>query len=310
MKSNNTVAVIGLFVVVIILTSAFFSGCLTSDKQNNEIIPGFIVNEWGVYCQYYNSKYVSALGEPLPQEPWDPGVERKPVIYFHNDEDLSNVHVEVHFNGTALVTIPSAALFNGGLSWDVDIVNNTVIAPNGTVYPYLFYECSLSNPQGILAHILRHDNNVTFFIENIANYPISDVFFIYGCPATHSNATTKFYNRTYIYIDSLESGENTTVSVPLQDESLLNTSQLLVSLKHHGLTEQETQELLDFWTATWFTKNDYPFSNNGSFANIIYMIPEDIYDAMLPISITPQPMILNRVGLFFITGIPLQEAKQ
>jgi hypothetical protein len=107
---------------------------------------------------------------------------------------------------------------------------------------------------------------------------------------------------TYIHIDSLESGEQTSVTVPLNNDSSYDTSEILLSLINQGLTEKEAQDLIDYWKRIWF----YP-TNFGSYAQMIYTIPQEIYDELLPINIIPMPEIMNRVGLFFITDIPIDD---
>lgn len=123
------------------------------------------------------------------------------------------------------------------------------------------------------------------------------VFFIYGYSTNES-----MWQRglTYVYIDTLESGEETSMIVPLNDNVSYETSQIFDSLIENGLTDKEAMDLIDYWKQIWF----YP-TNMGTYAQLLYTIPEEIYDELLPISITPQPEIINRVGLFFITDIPI-----
>jgi len=40
---------------------------------------------------------------------------------------------------------------------------------------------------------------------------------------------------------------------------------------------------------------------------MIYFIPEEIYDELLPISMSITPSVMKRVGIFYITDIPINE---
>lgn len=293
--------------VTIIMAGAIISGfnILTSSQdgvaqwfEQDNVVNGFEVHEWGVFCQEYNSNIVNVVTNPLE----GPVFARKPVIYFHYDENISDVVVEVDFDGDILVTIPNAIPTESGIGWTIDIVNNSVIAPNGTAYDYLFYECQINVSQGIIAYIVDDGVNVTFYLQNVADYQISDILFIYGYSTNES-----MWQRglTYVYIDTLESGEETSMTVPLNDNVSYETSEIFDSLTENGLTDKEAIDLIDYWKQIWF----YP-TNEGTYAQLLYTIPGEIYDELLPISVTPQPEIINRVGLFFITDIPLNPSAE
>jgi len=294
MKSDKKIMLYGLTTAIIVLAATVMSGCIDSEKQPL-ILHGFEVHEWGVFCQEYNSNIVNVVTEPLTE----PAFVKKPVIYFHYDENITDLVVKVDFNGDIVVTIPDAINTSGGIGWTIDVVNNSVVAPDGTVYEYLFYECQINVTQAVVAYIIDDGTNVTFYVENIADYTISDIYFIYGCPKYGSMFQTLI---TYIHIDSLESGEQTSITVPLNNDSSYDISEILLSLMGQGLTEKEAQDLVDYWERIWF----YP-TNFGSYAQMIYAIPQEIYDELLPINIAPMPEIMKRVGLFFITDIPINQ---
>jgi len=154
MKSNKKIMLFGLAIVAIVLAGTLMSGCVTSDNQH-VVLQGFEVHEWGVFCQEYNCNYAYVAGSPdFLGFPY--GVfARKPVIYFHYDENISDLVVEVDFNGDVIVTIPDATNTSTGISWTVDIVNNQVVAPNGTVYDFLFYECQINAPYLCTCRLIR-----------------------------------------------------------------------------------------------------------------------------------------------------------
>lgn len=292
MKINKNMMLMTLVTIATVMAGAIITGCITSSSQHG-VLAGFEVHEWGVFCQEYNSNIVNVVTNPLE---W-PVFARKPVIYFHYDENVSDVVVEVNFNGDILVTIPDSIATDGGIGWTIDIVNNSVMAPNGTVYDYLFYECQINVSQGVIAYVVDDGVNVTFHLKNVADYQISDIFFIYGYS---TNVSMWQRGLTYLYIDTLESGEETNMTVPLDDDVSYETSEIFNSLTERGLTDKEAMDLIEYWEQMWF----YP-TNLGSYAQIVYTVPEEIYDDLLPISINPQPEIIERVGLFFVTGIPI-----
>jgi len=295
MKINKNMTIMTLVTIATVLAGAIITGCIVSSSQRG-MLPGFEVHEWGVFCQEYNSNIVNVVTNPLE----GPVFAKKPVIYFHYDENISDVVVEVNFNGDILVTIPDATATDGGIGWTIDIVNNSVVAPNGKVYDYLFYECQINVSQGIIAYIVDDGINVTFYLKNVADYRISDIFFIYGYS---TNVSMWQRGLTYVYIDTLESGEETSMTVPLNDNVSYETSEMFNSLIEKGLTDKEAMDLIEYWEQMWF----YP-TNLGSYAQIVYTMPEEKYDELLPIFINPQPESIERIGLFFITGIPINSS--
>ena len=243
----------------------------------------------------------------------------KPVIYFHCNESLSNVSVEVDINGDILVTIPQANITENGIGWNVDIVNNSVVAPDGTVYDYLFYEGQMNISQGVVAYVVLHNENVTFYVKNIAKYTISDIFFVYGKRYDAGMAYMDFYySRDFCYIESLKSGEEKIVTSKLVDPSKLVPSSytsanlnnneslsedIIQLLIKQGLTRNESVEFVDYWFHEWFTPS-YKY-RIYEYSHLIYTIPQDIYDSLLPLNISPEPDIIRRVGMFYVTDVPV-----
>ena len=298
MNANKKNMIFGLSAVLMLLAGVFMTGCINTEKQSG-FLKGLEIHEWGVFCQEYGCEYTYVAGYPdFLDFPY--GVfAKKPVIYFHYDGNISDLVVEVDFNGDVIVTIPDAINTSTGIGWTVDIVNNQVIAPNGTAYDFLFYECQISAPQGVIAYVLDDGLNVTFYVKNVADYILSDIFFIYGDPIVGSMFQTAI---TYIHVDSLDVGETTSVTVTKNNDSSYDTSEILSSLIEQGLTEKEAQDLIAYWQRIWF----YP-TNIGAYAHMIYSIPQEVYDELLPINISPMPEIMKRVGLFFITNISINQ---
>jgi hypothetical protein len=308
MKSNKKIVIYELVVIAIIVAGTLMSGCITFEKQSGVgVLQGFEVHEWGVFQQKYNSNIVNILTQPLDIST---RVD-KPVVYFHYDKNISDVVVEVDINGDILVTIPDAINTGSGIGWTIDIVNNSVIAPDGTEYEYLFYECQMNISQCVVAYVLTDGKNVTFYVKNIGGYPLSDIFFIYGGYLQQklglANILGKYiidinYGLTYIKIDELANNEEKSVIVPLKDSAEYNISEIKDISIELGLTEKEALELVDYWEDIWFHPTYF-----SSFVSMIYTIPQEVYDELLPISINPKPETMHRVGLFFLTDIPIND---
>ena len=292
MKNEKKLMIMGL--VTIILSAGMITGSLINSSGSKlGFLSDFEVHEWGVFEQVYGSNIANVLGEP-------PVVEfevKKPVIYFHYDKDLTDIVVEVEIDGDILVTIPDAKITDNGIGWIVDLNNNTIIAPDGTQYNYLFYECQMNITQGVIAFVTDDGENVTFYVKNAGDFEITDIFYIYG----YSLGNT-FWNRglTYVHIDKLGIGEQKTITVERKNNSDYDTSEILSVLINNGLTEKESKDLLDYWENIWFRP-----TNMRTFAQMFYLMPQSVYDELLPISIYPTPEVIRRVGLFFITDIPV-----
>lgn len=276
--------------MTVILFGIIISGCLEETTKSK-----FEVHEWGVFAKGYDCNATSVLTRAPPTY----GV-LKPVIYFHSLKDRTNVEVKVDSIKNATV-IPNATIGNNQILWNVIVENNTVIGQNGAQKPYLFYEGEITYPQTVVTGIAVNGTTVTFYVKNIADYAISDVYFIYGYP-TGKPPYTFMSPRgiTYIQIDKLEKNEEKMVITQLTNDSSYNVSKLLLSLIEKGLTTQEAQEMIDYWTTYWF----YP-TNVGNYTRLLYIVPQSVYDQLLPLSITPTPDVIKRVGLFTITDIPI-----
>ena len=297
MKHEKKLILTGLVTIAIVLSAGMITGSLNNSPSSKlGFLPGFEVHEWGIFEQVYGSNVTNVLGDkPLIV----PTIEKKPVIYFHYDEDLTDIVVEVEINGDILVTIPDAETTVDGIGWIVDLDNNTIIAPDGTRHEYLFYECQMNITQGVVAFVTDDGENVTFYVKNIGDFEITDIFYIYGYSLSDA-----FWRRglTYIHIDRLETGEEKVVTVKRKNDSEYDTIDILDALVKNGLTEKESWDLINYWEAIWFRP-----TNMGTFAQMFYLMPQNVYDDLLPISITPIPEIIKRVGLFFITDIPINK---
>ncbi|MBE3137359.1 MAG: hypothetical protein IMZ43_08240 [Thermoplasmata archaeon] len=283
-------------IAVVIMASISWSGCITETPPGN--IQKFEVHEWGVFLKGYNCTNASVVAKsPVTL------YVKKPVIYFHSIENSTDVNVEIQSIKNATV-IPNATVENDMIIWDVTVENDTIILQNGTQYPYLFYEGETTCSSAIISNITIDEKNTTYYIKNIANYPISNVFFIY---ARYGDFISSADDRLeYIYFGELQPGDEKTI-VNSSSEEIVNITEAKNTIRNtlisDGLTIAESNELINYWEAYWFSP-----SNIGEYTRVLYTIPQSIYDQLLPLSITPQPEMIKRIGIFTITDIPIEIA--
>ncbi len=255
-------------------------------------IEAFDIHEWGVFVKGYNCNETFLLSESPPIV-----YVRKPVIYFHSLINKTNILIEISSISNASV-IPDARLGNNQIIWDVPVKDDIISLPNGTLYPYLFYEGKTNFSTNILLNITTFEEKVTFYVKNQENYAITNIYLIYGYPTGTPDYV--YRGMTYVYIDKLEMDEEKSITMSIKENITYDTEELFVSLVEKGLTSEEALELINYWEEWWF----YP-SNLGTYTRMIYMIPQSVYDKILPLKVIPEPASINRIGLFVLTNIPV-----
>ncbi|MCD6236325.1 MAG: hypothetical protein J7K13_00020 [Thermoplasmata archaeon] len=293
-------------VLLTLLGSILLTGCI--NNQN------FDVHEWGVFVKGYGCNNVSALGKSP-----EVVIVYKPVIYFHNLKNRTSVEVEISSIKNAS-TIPDAEIKNDHIIWNVNVENDTIFSSNGTEHSYLFYEGEINYPTKVVADITVIGDNVTFHVKNNENYTITDIYMVYGygCPTDKMSFIRIRRSLTYVKIDKLDSGEEANITTHLKNDTYYETDSLLASLIEGGLTEEEAQELINYWKNWWFYptnlgnhtvsyhwKEDWWSTLFGVYTRLIYTIPQSVYDQLLPITVTPKPSSIVRVGIVTITDIPV-----
>ncbi|ODS36949.1 hypothetical protein BEH94_03990 [Candidatus Altiarchaeales archaeon WOR_SM1_SCG] len=299
----------------------------------------YTIHEWGVWQQEYNSNstYIGTHPKII-------AIIGKPVIYFHSNESF-NVDVDIIFNYsnvTNIITIPNASVSYNKISWEgIHIENSSIIEYDNTyidpddsnVYPpqgyyhihlpidgdtvtrmgrrtfkykYLFYEGDVVKPLGVEAYIFDNKTTATFYIKNLANYTIYDIFFVYIRYMLHTSDygciwCSGWYGTSYIYIPQLNTYENMTVVGDLTSDKSIESSitqKVRDELINQGLTPDEANELVDYWKPRWFDKYGTSF--------VLYTMPQEIYDNELPVAMCPEPQDTTRVGMFYVTDIPVK----
>ena len=226
---------------------------------------------------------------------------RKPVIYFHSLENSTDVRVEIQSITNATV-IPNATVENDTIIWNVTVEDNTILLRNGTQYPYLFYEGETTCSSAIIANINQSEGMTKYYIKNIADYTISNVFFIYAKYGNFITSGNDWFE--FVHVGELNSGDEITVTNS-SSENLVNLTEakniIHEALISEGLTLSESNELITYRESYWFSQ-----SNIGEYTRVLYLIPQLVYDQLLPISVTPQPEMIKRVGIFTITDLPIE----
>lgn len=309
-----------VYLICLIFISTIFCTTITAESPTE-------VHEWGVFVKEYNCNETLVKTHGLPTV-----MARKPVIYFHNFENNTSIKTQVDLIKNATTepfgaldflgnsqphSYPAADIENDTISWNFTIVNNSIKQDN-TTYSSLFYEGKINDNTNIIANItddnilvfgkrysvLNNTKNVTYYVKNNQDYTLSDVFVIY---AKYSiMGVNEFGIRDKlecVYFGDLESGEEKTI-MNTQTDSILNSTEvkniIQNSLIEKGLTSTEANELIDSWSDWWFRPSNY-----GRISRVIYIIPQSEYDKLLPLSISPQPDIINRVGIYTITNLPI-----
>jgi len=331
MKTNKKIMIYGLMMVVIVLIGSAMGyvikfkekQSMTNSKQEttNQEKQKFDVHEWGVFYQKYNDNVIYVQN---PNEIKDFIINEsdsrirpfKPVIYFHSEDNISYITVEVNISED-LITIPNATIIGNKIRWTFALENNSILLENGSLFKYLFYEGKINYTSPIISYVVVDDSNVTFYVKNIGYYPISNIFFTYSYPINPFPIYPigpEFKSAlTYVFIERIEPGQEIILTKSKNSSiNCFNYTLIQEILNNSGLTQQETNDLIEYWSNIWFEPNVYYSEERGWWrgsaterAQILYMIPEYAYDELLPINITPQPETIKRVGLFYITDIPI-----
>jgi len=279
-----------LAMVVAVLLLMSFSGCVKEKK-----VESFEIHEWGVFLKGYDCNTTSILTEspPLPTT----GV-KKPVIYFHSLKNVTSVRVEVHSIRNA-TTIPNATIADNKIIWNVTVENDSIKVGNEeTCYDHLFYEGEIDFPTHVTILVTDNNSSISYYIKNNESYTISDAIFVYGKGRDWIEC---------VYFGDLQPGEDKIVN-DSDPDNILNVSEakkvIYDALISRGLTDDEAKALLDYWGDWWFNFLEWGFysPSNLTYTRLIYIIPQTVYDQLLPIAVTPEPSSIIRVGVVTVTN--------
>jgi len=254
------------------------------DPSSN--LADFEVHEWGVMvgCMTDTSFF-------LTSRPEQASLVREPVIYIHS-RDKTPFTAEVTFNtGKPTDTYPKAQVDGNTVLWRdvafvpdlapqgprgtgefvpldsiIDILNDVdadCLEYNGQTARFLFYEGEVPFENEIKATYSFSTQQATFVNEGA--YPVYNVIVI----------ASEYAGR----VDRLNPGESVTVS--FSDQIQVNLATDLVS---EGFTIKEAQAFATLW--------QQPFMYDSSpelTRNLMYRLPQDKYDELISLNISPQP---------------------
>ncbi|RLF52925.1 MAG: hypothetical protein DRN19_00105 [Thermoplasmata archaeon] len=271
--------------ILSIMGILLISGCTINNAGKFEI------HEWGVFLQEYGNTTTSSLTRS-PEIVY----VKKPVIYFHGVEE-SDVSVSIK-NITIEKMIPAGNSSEDGLTWDVKVVDDEILVPNGTKYKHLFYEGIIKMDSPVIANVTYTYGTPDVNIRNLEKYTLADVIFVYadyGIYWTGDDDLIKI-----LYFEKIE--PETAVSI---EEGKEIDNKTAINIIHGrclaaGLDDAEINELIEHWNKYWFSPSNY-----GIHTRLISFIPQDVYDAILPITVSPEPGSIKRVGILTLVDIPV-----
>jgi hypothetical protein len=153
---------------------------------------------------------------------------------------------------------------------------------------FLFYR-GVGQFQPPLAAVARSDGSVA--VRSVSGAPIGDAIYF-----EHRGGAVTFTWR------SVTSAAATLPRPSLDDASGAPLAELKRMLVSHGLYEREAQAMVDTWKDSWFEEG----------ARLLYVVPPRDVDAILPLTISPQPSAVTRVfvgRIELVTPATLRDAK-
>ncbi len=271
--------------ILSIMGILLISGCTINNTGK------FEVHEWGVFLQEYGNTTTFSL----TQSPEIVYV-KKPVIYFHGVGE-SDVSVTIK-NITIEKMIPTGNPNEDGLTWDVKVVDDEILVPNGTKYEHLFYEGVIKMDSPVIANVTYTYGAPDIHIKNMREYTLTDVIFVYADYGDYLTGEDDWIK--ILYFDRIE--PHTAVSTEYGEEINNKTAINIIYDKclAAGLNDAEINELIEHWNKYWFSPSNY-----GIHTRLISFIPQDVYDTVLPMSISPEPDSIKRVGILTLVDIPV-----
>lgn len=302
------------------------------------IVPqGLVAHEWGVFVlENGRPTYLADLARELPPfvqrlggaqavlpapppahpaPPGNPGigpgpggpphppgaVARKPVLFLYADQPTP-IHIEVGFTGgEPWMAYPAGQRRTNiggpgtaGLVWDLTVAPTRAPAFHGVHRGHWWKDLRAAGGAAVMADngqsegFVFYDGPVGF--ERSFNLDHRD-----GGAAVTPASTERllFLLEADRYVEAdLDPDTWRSRQVAMGGMAELR-ARLSQELQHRGLTLGEAHSLLETWRDELFRAAD---------RRAIYFVPRDAYDRMLPLTITPAPTELVRVGLVIDRG--------
>lgn len=264
--------------------------------------PVYEAYEWGVMAGCYGKPEFFNTSRPEQMM-----FVKLPVIYIHSKEEFS-FDLQVNFkDGKPTDTYPKTCIIEPTLQWkDVKVIQgeiekevnksrikefvplesiigplNNVDAPwlqnNNVNSRFLFYEGEMTFDNKVVVDFNTDMGEV--MIKNNFDYTV------YNIVVTSQKGD--FIHPEYVMckVEKLDPGEGIGLKFLPQEYNLwLND---LMSL---GFTEMEAKSFDLLWKSVFLER-----TNTGGWANLIYRLPEEIVNEMIPVEFKPEPQKFTRV---------------
>jgi hypothetical protein len=278
--------------------------------------PALTVHEWGTFT--------SIAGDEGQAVPWLPlggrsdlpcFVERQgfkgnmsgtvrmetPVLYFYTPEEMK-VNVRVGFRQgvitewfpRARVDWADASRHEGAITWS-DVTVSPRQAPTFPMEsgPSHYYKARNTDATPLAAgsqvEKFLFYRGIGQFAPPIAAIPQADGKTVVWTPeGTPLGTVILFENRggAMAYdVRDIAAGRATLDRPALDDATGIPARELVRFLVANGLYEREAQAMVDTWSDSWFEEG----------ARLLYIVPRQVVDAILPLSIAPAPLDVARV---------------
>jgi len=234
------------------------------------------------------------------------GTERMetPVLYFYAPGE-TRVNVRVRFNGGVITEwFPAASVTgtpgpiarptNGSISW-TNVAVEPALEPDFATEsgPSHYYRARDTDASPVIAH---GDRERFLFYRGVGTFdvPISAAVagdgsvLVSGAAGTAIGDVIAFENRGgAIASETLRVDGDRIVLAPSapQPQSAPPLAELEQILVAHGLFEREARAMVDTWRDSWFEEG----------ARLLYIVPQRVVDAVLPLDIAPAPSSVTRV---------------
>ena len=274
---------------------------LTTSSPTSTTLPGpagFEIHEWGVM--------VGCTGNDtffLTSRPEQTVLVKQPVIYVHSKEKKPFTVKARFADGRPTETYPPAEVTGSTVQWrDVSFAGDEKAAPKGVSGAYSY--ASLENIMPILSDVdseellyegvktrflyyegeMRYVNNVLAaydlesqeaYFTNKNDYPVYDVMIVLSKEGSSAFTPDIYTARA----DAIAPGERVSVKIGRQQ-----TMELQDALTSQGFTRKEALAFSTLWKPSFFYQSNIP-----GWGHLIYRIPQEQYDKMIPIEVTPKP---------------------
>lgn len=264
--------------------------------------PDYEAYEWGVMAGCYGKPEFFNTSRPEQMM-----FVKLPVIYIHSDEEFT-FDLKVNFKyGKPTDTYPKTCMIDPLLEWkNVKVIQgdieeniyksrskefvplesiieplNNVDAPwlncNNTNAKFLFYEGEMNFDNKVIVDFNTDMGEV--MIKNNFEYTIYNVVV--------TSQKGDFIHPEYVMcrVESLAPGEAVGLKFSAQEYDTW-----LKDMMELGFTEKESKSFDLLWKSVFLSR-----TNTGGWANLIYRLPQEVVDEMIPLEFKPQPKKVTRV---------------